>query len=280
MDDSNKIKTELTDKQIVDLVKRFAATGIKKIRITGGEPLVRKNIINLISDIHTIDGIEEIVVTTNGLLLPGRINEFKQAGVKRFNISLNSLQKEKNDWITKSNWDLDYHALIKELIENELFPIKLNVVLLKGINTNEMNDYIELANQYDIEIRFIELMEIGELNIDYKKYFISKDNILQEHKGLHKVSETNTSENYKFENNKGIIGFINPVSKKFCDKCNRVRLTSDGFIKPCLHKNKEIDITVGDQNIIYDSIFNKPKGHNLSDDLGERSSRSMNKNGG
>ncbi|MCK5388249.1 MAG: radical SAM protein, partial [Candidatus Izimaplasma sp.] len=165
----------LRDEEIIKVVEESVKIGISKIRITGGEPLVRRGIYNLIKKISNIEGIKEITITTNATLLIGNVKKLKDAGISRVNFSLDTLDDEKFKFITNSQITLDYEALIEELIENKLLPIKINAVLLRGFNDNEIDDFINLADKYDLIIRLIELMPIGHLSFDYEKYFISKD---------------------------------------------------------------------------------------------------------
>jgi len=274
----------LRNEEIINVVKESVKIGITKIRITGGEPLLRKGIYDLIRKIKDIEGITEITITTNATLLIGNVKKLKNSGINRVNFSLDTLDPEKFKYITNSTFTLDYESLIEELIENDVLPIKINAVLLKGFNDNEIDDFIELANKYDILIRFIELMPIGHLDFDYDKYFISKDEILKKHKQLDFVRKDTVSEYYNVKGKKGLIGFINPISHKFCDSCNRIRLTADGHLKPCLHNNNEI--LIKDMEItsivekLKEAVIAKPVSHKLDKSNKNKSDRPMNKIGG
>ena len=274
----------MRDEEIINVVEESVKIGITKIRITGGEPLLRKGIYNLIRKIKDVKGIKEITITTNAILLVGNVKRLKEAGVSRVNFSLDTLAGNKFKFISNTNLTLDYISLIEELIENEMQPIKINAVLLKGFNDSEIPDFIELANKYDISIRLIELMTVGHLNFDYDKYYISKDEILNRYPELKFVKKDNVSEYYNVEGNKGFIGFINPISHKFCSDCNRIRLTDDGHLKPCLHNNNEIFIkeVQGESllNKLREAIHAKPISHTLDESTENRSDRPMNKIGG
>jgi len=274
----------LRDEEIIRVVKESVLVGIKKIRITGGEPLVRKGIYSLLKKISSIEGLDEITITTNATLLVGNVKRLKDSGVTRVNFSLDTLDSEKFKFITNSSLTLDYESLIKELIMNKLQPIKINAVLLKGFNDNEVPDFIELANKYDLLIRLIELMPIGHLSFDYDKYFISKDEILKLYPQLKIYRKDNIAEYYNVAGKKGLIGFINPISHKFCASCNRIRLTADGHLKPCLHNNNEINIKniAGDlvSKRIIQAIKSKPISHTLDEEERNISDRPMNKIGG
>ena len=274
----------MRDEEIVNVVEESVKIGITKIRITGGEPLLRKGIYDLIRKIKNVKGIKEITITTNAILLVGNVKKLKEAGVSRVNFSLDTLDSEKFKFISNTSLTLDYISLIEELIEYDLQPIKVNAVLLKGFDDSEIPGFIELANKYDISIRLIELMTVGHLNFDYDKYYISKDEILNRYKELKFVRKDSVSEYYNVEGNKGYIGFINPISHKFCNDCNRIRLTADGHLKPCLHNNNEILIKEiqGEPllNKLREAIHAKPISHTLDESKENRSDRPMNKIGG
>ncbi len=274
----------LRDEEILNVVKESVKIGIKKIRITGGEPLVRKGIYSLIKKISEVEGIKEITITTNATLLIGNVKKLKEAGISRVNFSLDTLDDEKFKFITNSLVTLDYEKLIKELITYEMLPIKINTVLLKGFNDDEIPDFIELANKYDLLIRLIEVMPIGHLKFDYDKYYLSKDDLLSRYPELTFYRKDSIAEYYNVKGKKGLIGFINPISHKFCASCNRIRLTADGHLKPCLHNNKEINIKNIPENKVssklIEAIKAKPLSHTLDEKERNISDRPMNKIGG
>jgi len=274
----------MRDEEIIDIVTEAALLGITKVRITGGEPLVKKGIYDLIKKIKSVKGINEITITTNGILLIDNVTLLKEAGVNRVNFSLDTLDSEKYKYITHSEQSLDYETLIKQLIEFELTPIKINTVLLKDINENEISKFIDLADKYDITIRFIELMPVGHLKFDHKTHYISKQDILKKHPELQLQSNENIAEYYHVDGKKGMIGFINPISEKFCDNCDRIRLTSDGHLLTCLHNNNEINVKNNTQvqlvKKLKEAILSKPKSHKLDESTENKSTRSMNKIGG
>jgi len=269
--------------EIIDIVKEAALIGIKKIRITGGEPLVRKGIFDLIKEISSVNGIEEVAMTTNGLLLRGHVKDLKLAGLSRVNLSLDTLDSTKFKMLTKSKEMLDYIGIFEELIEHGMTPIKLNVVLIKGINDDEINDFIELADKYDLLIRFIELMPIGHLSFDWESHYLSTDEVVKKYPLVLEKSGKNTVY-YRVEGKKGLIGFINPISHKFCGDCNRIRLTSDGKLKPCLHTDEEINVrglTLEEvKHELRRSIKDKPSSHKINDSDYEEITRTMNRIGG
>jgi len=264
--------------EIINVVKEAVKVGIRKVRITGGEPLVRKGLLHLIQEIKAVPEIAELTLTTNGVLLLGNVKTYKDAGIDRINVSLDTLDANKYQMIT-GNKMIDYRQLLIELKDNQV-PVKLNAVLMKEINDTEIPEFIELADEFDIVIRFIELMPVGKLDFDWKSHYLSNDVIINKY-NLQKVSTDKNTDYYKANGYKGLIGFINPISKKFCSECNRIRVTSDGKIKPCLHNDSEIDIKDLKQELLLDkikyAIKSKPEKHNLKK---KRSKRSMNRIGG
>lgn len=274
----------LRDEEIVQIVTEAVKTGITKVRITGGDPLVRKGIYKLIRKVSDIKGIKEVVISTNGTMLVGNVHKLKEAGISRVNFSLDTLNEKKYLDITKSKDMLDYDSLIKELKDNGLLPIKINAVLLRGINDTEIPEFIEFVDKYDVSVRFIELMPVGEIDLEYDKYFISKDEVLKNYPQLKFKRKESIAEYYSVLNKKGEIGFITPISHDFCEECNRLRLTSEGKLRPCLHHNKEISVKSKSKEEILEglreAIKSKDVGHNLNDKVKVVSKRPMNKIGG
>ncbi|MFW6285386.1 MAG: GTP 3',8-cyclase MoaA [Bacillota bacterium] len=272
----------LRDEEILEAARAAVKLGLKKIRITGGEPLVRKGIYELIEKIHAIEGIREITLTTNGTLLRGNVKKLKAAGVKRVNLSLDTMDADTYRAITRTPEPIDYHGIIQELIDEGMQPVKVNAVLLRGINDHEIEDFMDLADRYDITVRFIELMPIGHLPYDYKRHLITKDEILQRHPELKLETKERVAENYAIPGKRGRIGFIDPISHKFCSRCNRLRLTADGKLKPCLHSNEEIDIKdLTPTELLHTfkkAIHHKPASHAVNPNT--QIDRSMNKIGG
>ncbi|XMB85956.1 GTP 3',8-cyclase MoaA [Mycoplasmatota bacterium WC44] len=274
----------LRDEEIIELVKEGVKIGIKKVRITGGEPLVRRGIYSLIRNIKDIEGIKELTLTTNGLLLEGKVDKLKEAGVDRVNLSLDSLKPEKLKKVTNSTETIDYIKLIEDLRRYGITPIKINTVLLKGINDDEINDFLKLSKEHDLIIRFIELMPIGHLNFSWVDHYLSNDHVLKECPELKIFREDKNTVYYATEGQLGMIGLINPISHKFCGSCNRIRLTADGKLKPCLHTNQEINVkSISNIQLkakLRKVIMDKPKNHKIKDKSFTKVKRSMNRIGG
>lgn len=275
--------------EIVEIVKAGVKLGIDKVRITGGEPLVRKGIVEFIQMISDIDGIKDIAITTNGILLPKYAADLKKAGLKRVNISIDSLKPDKYKEITRGGDLNKVLEGINKAIELGLTPVKLNVVAMGGYNDDEIEDFINLTMDKPVDVRFIELMPIGEASAWGKERFISNEDIRHRVRNLIPAATEKSSpaRYYTLPGAKGRVGFINPISNHFCGDCNRLRLTSDGKLKPCLHSNSEIDILEAVRNHpekIYDvlksAIMSKPEKHDLYSEDHEESHRSMFQIGG
>ena len=231
----------LSIEEIVEIVKVASKNGIKKIRLTGGEPLVRRGFINLCKQISEINEIEDIAITTNGVYLKEMADELFENKVRRINFSLDTLIKEKYNDITRRNdFDKTMESLFYAIKKG--FKVKINVVLIGGFNDDEIQDFVNLANDYDLEVRFIELMQIGETANWSKDKFISNKVVLEKVPKLEFDGVSGVAKIYKIKDQKGRIGLISPISCSFCEDCNRIRLTSDGKLKPCLHSKDEINL--------------------------------------
>ena len=271
--DHNEI---LRNEEILKIIRISAELGIKKVRFTGGEPLVRKGIENIIYETSKIKGIEDIALTTNGTKLYEMADTLKEAGLKRVNISLDSLKKDRYRMITRlGNIDDVFRAIDKSLSIG-LEPVKINTVVIKGMNDDEIFDFVKLADENPLHIRFIEIMPIGE-GAKFKDNYISSDDLISSIPGLTPVETEpgNTARVFKRKGAKGTVGFITPLSCKFCSSCNRIRLTAAGTIKPCLHSKYEVDIKsfLNDEDkiraMLEHAILSKPAGHNLEKEISQ-----------
>ncbi len=224
----------------------FASLGVNRIRITGGEPLVRKEICQFLDKLTKIENIQEVMLTTNGALLEKYAEDLYKAGVKRLNISLDSLIPEKNKYITGVDKTYEVMAGIKKAAETGFAPIKVNSVIIRDFNDDEIVNFAKLSAKYNIICRFIEFMPIGnsenwsEKNIVYGEEIINRLKDF-EPKEMPRDINSGPAVNYKL-NNGGIIGIITPISKHFCSECDKLRITADGKIRPCLLSDNEIDI--------------------------------------
>lgn len=279
----------LSFEELYEIVKLAVELGIKKVRITGGEPLVRLGIVDFIYKISKLPGLEDIAMTTNGILLEKYAQDLKKAGLKRLNISLDTLHKDKFKKITRRG---DLGQVLKGMKEAQrvgLSPIKINTVIMKGINDDEIQDFVRLSYEKSYQVRFIELMPMGEAEDIEDKRFMSNEEVISKIPGLIPIVEgkdLGPAKYYRLSGAKGKIGFISPMSNHFCKTCNRLRLTADGKIRPCLHSNVEIDIKDALRNknedikkILQDAILSKPERHHLNEER-ESNTRHMNQIGG
>ena len=280
--------SNLTPEEYGKIVRAMVGLGIKRVRITGGEPLIRNDICEIIERISEIEGIEDLSLSTNGVRLDKMAEELKAAGLQRLNISLDSLKMEKFEYITGGGKLKDTLNGIQKALDIGLKPVKINTVLIKGVNDDEINDFINMARESPLKVRFIELMPIGKFGEENSDKIIFNSDIIQSRKDLIFCEDTmkgSPARYYRIDGYKGKIGFISPMSHKFCSSCNRIRLTCDGKIKPCLGNNGEVDVTgILRQNpeelteFIRNIIYEKPAGHHF--ESGFSSSRNMNNIGG
>lgn len=270
------------------IIKAATSLGINKIRFTGGEPLVMKDIDKLIYETSKLPGIDDISITTNGILLSDMAVDLKKAGLNRVNISLDTLNRDKFKSITRVGSLDKVMESIYKCLSLDLKPVKINTVLMRSINDTEFEDFLNLTRELPIEIRFIELMPIGEGIKLYEQRKLSFMEMLKLHPELIQIEtpKSSTAELYKLPGAIGKIGFISPVSCKFCSDCNKIRLTSTGTIKPCLHSEEEINLRKYLNNeemltaALKSAILNKPLEHHLEEESVSRSVKVMSQIGG
>ena len=224
-------------------VQAAVGLGIAKIRLTGGEPLVRKGIVSLVEKLASIEGVEDLAMTTNGLLLGTYAKELKEAGLTRVNISLDTFSPEKFANITRGGDISQVMQGIEAALSCGFHPLKINTVVMKGFNEDELLDFAKLTMEYPIDVRFIEYMPIGCASEEMPYGFVPKQEMKKKMEGLIPAFEKGSvAQYYRFAEGKGKVGFISAMSDHFCAQCNKIRLTSDGKLKPCLHSNLEIDM--------------------------------------
>lgn len=285
----------LSLEQIYRLVKVASQAGISKVRLTGGEPLVRRNITTLIEKISNLSGIEDISLTTNGILFPEMASDLKKSGLKRVNISLDTLDDDKYHYITRKG-KLNYalQAVYKAL-ELNMDPVKINVVVIKGFNDNEIIDFAKLAYELPVHVRFIEFMPIGDLDFHTRDKVLSIDSVKQVIAQSYKLLDganikgDGPAKYLQMEGGKGSLGFISPLSDHFCGECNRIRMTADGKLRGCLYNKSEIDLRLALYNNCNDeqlltlfrrAILMKPGQHHMLDGWGKDNRRRMYQIGG
>lgn len=257
----------LSIEELIDISKAAVLCGIRKIRITGGEPLIRKGVLSLCERIKQINEVEELNITTNGTGLYKMATDLKKAGVDRLNISLDTLNEDRFRNITRiGNLEETLHG-IECAIKAGFNKIKINVVLIGGINDDEINDFVELTKENPISVRFIELMPIGPCKKWEKDRFISTNEVLKQVPELLPDGKDGVASIYKIKDYAGSVGLISPISHCFCSECNRLRVTADGRLIPCLHSDIEysvrgLSIDELKNRFIY-AINNKPKEHHI-----------------
>ncbi|MDU2491440.1 MAG: GTP 3',8-cyclase MoaA [Clostridium celatum] len=283
---------KLTDDEIYRIVKESSELGIKKVRITGGEPLVKPNLVNLIGRINSISGVEEIYLTTNGILLADMIDELALNGLKGVNISLDSLNEERFNKLTR----LGKLNKVLEAIDKAIdlgIKVKLNTVIVNDINKDEIIDFVNITKEKNIDVRFIELMPIG-VAINYKG--ATNEEVLKiisenysDYEEVARSKSGGPASYIKLKDAKGKIGFISAISNCFCEECNRIRLTPEGFLKQCLHFDYGIDLKnklragISDEELrklIYDNIYEKPEKHLFLEKSDHKEIKFMNQIGG
>ena len=233
----------LSEDEMIMAVETAASLGISKLRITGGEPLVKKNILSICSRAAAVEGIEEVCITTNGILLPQMAAQLRSAGVSRVNISLDTLNADKYAYITRRDSFAEAMAGIEAAVKGGFEKIKVNTVLIGLFNDDEIEALAELTMKYPIDVRFIELMPMYDGGEFGESAMIKGDAVLRRLPELVPVdSDGGVAKLYRMPGAKGSIGLISPVSSHFCADCNRIRLTADGKLKPCLHSGVEYSI--------------------------------------
>jgi cyclic pyranopterin phosphate synthase len=238
----------LSYEEMLYLVRISVGTGIRKVRLTGGEPLVRRGFISFLERLSVIDDLKEITLTTNGVLLKDYAAQIKKCGICRINVSLDSLRPDRFMRITRRDLFQTVWEGIEEAERLDFHPVKINVVAMKGINDDEVLDFARLTLERPLHVRFIEFMPIGEKNIWSTERFISSEEIFNRVGRLGHLepvehdSMDGPAERYRLPGARGEVGFISAVSNHFCHTCNRLRLTADGRLRGCLFSDREIDV--------------------------------------
>ena len=272
----------LSYEEFLRLIRVAVAMGITKVRLTGGEPLVRKGVTHFCRRLAGLPGLQSLSLTTNGILLEELAEDLYGAGIRRVNISLDTLQPQKFLHITRRNEFERVWRGIQAAERAGLNPIKINVVVMRGINDDEILELAKLTLNRPYHIRFIEFMSMNNDNQWVLQHYVSADEILAKLltvASLEQISSQNTNgpaRHFRWPDAKGIIGIISPISHHFCPSCNRIRLTADGKLRNCLFSDQEVDIksplrqgaTDADlSQILRASIENKPEKHCLQSDV-------------
>ena len=272
----------LSYEELLRLARVAIDMGISNVRITGGEPLVRHDALYLCENIARLPGLKSLTLTTNALLLSRYADDLFRAGIKRINISLDTLKPEKYAKITRKDGFHEVWRGIERALEVGFHPIKLNAVVMRSVNDDELEDLARLTYRYPFHVRFIEFMPFGSEPAGADQHFLSADEILarlQQLGALNPVSSENSNgpaRHYKLPGSMGKIGIISPITNHFCASCNRLRLTADGKLRTCLFAAQEIDLRTplrqgcSDSElacILRTAIANKPERHPLKPHL-------------
>lgn len=269
----------LTFEEILRLMRISTQLGFRRFRITGGEPLVRTEVLKFLQEGAKIPGVEDLMITTNGLLLPEMALDLKAAGVQRVNISLDTMDPERFHEITRGG---DVSKVMKGIfrsLEVGLDPVKINVVVVRGFNTDELPSFLKLAKEYPLHVRFIELMPIG-ISSEHRDEFVPIQEMkellgLKEYLPTQAIVGGGPAEYVQPTGYKGSIGFISAMSRHFCNTCNRVRLTSDGKLRPCLHSKHEVSLRDALRNgssdaavkdLFSQAVWHKPAEHHMNEE--------------
>lgn len=264
-------EAELSARDLVRVANACADLGITRVRLTGGEPLLRRDILQIVAGIREIPGIRDISLTTNAQMLTEVASGLKQAGLDRINISLDSLKPEVFYQMTGGSLEKVLQG-IEASIKAGLNPIKINVVLVRGLNDLEVDDFIQLTRDNALDVRFIESMPIGAgTRSDHLR--VDNTELIKQHSGLQPIPPRNPgqpSRDFQIPGYKGRVGFISPISHQFCADCNRIRVISDGSLRTCLGQEMEIPLlpalAEGDEalrEVIKQAVMSKPAGHHF-----------------
>ena len=288
--------------EVLRAVRVAAGMGISRIRLTGGEPLVRKGVVDLIREINQEPGVESVALTTNGVLLPKMAAQLKEAGLSRVNISLDTLDPEQFRYVTRVGNVEDVIAGIQAALDYGFNPVKINAVVVRSLN-QDVYEFAKMSVDRPLHMRFIEYMPVGD-SAGYDGMGWGKQDVVPceelietinaraisdglgplKPAGGHRPSGWGPARYYEFEGAKGTVGFISPLSRHFCSECNRLRLTADGKIRPCLFSDRELDLRGALRNgtdadiraVFLEAIGIKPDDHH--DKVGTE--RGMSKIGG
>ena len=267
--------------ELAEIAQAAVDCGVRKIRLTGGEPLVRRGLPTLCHQLAAMEGVEELCLTTNGIALPRLAVPLKDAGVDRLNVSLDTLRPDRFAYMTRVGRLEDVLRGLEAAAEAGFTHTKLNTVLMKGFNDDEIPAFVDLARRYPIEVRFIELMPIGE---GRNAQFLPAQAVLEACPDLCPAEGSGVARRYRPPNGPGLVGLIEPMSHHFCGDCDRIRVTADGKLKPCLHSKREFPLRGlhGEalRQAIREGILAKPERHHMAETGRSEAGRNMHQIGG
>lgn len=288
-------RTILSLEEMARLVGIAVKAGIKKVRLTGGEPLVRRNAVQLVKYIGSLPEIDDLALTTNGVLYAPMAEVLREAGLKRLNFSLDSLNPERFDYMTRGGDLGTVKKSIFKALELGMDPVKINTVVIRGFNDDEVLDFARLTVEYPLHVRFIEFMPIGDLHYWKRERLMKSSEIKDliessyELETVKRVPGNGPAKYYRIKDGQGSLGFITPMSNHFCSECNRIRLTADGGLRACLHDHHEIDLKTplrsgaSDHELLalfQECVHGKPSRHQMDAGWGPDNERKMFQIGG
>lgn len=262
--------------EIAEVVRQLAPLGLKRIRITGGEPTIRPQLATLVRMLRGIQGVEDISLSTNGVKLPAMAAELQQAGLDRVNISADSLRADRVAAIARRDLGFDLITAAKAAEEAGLSPIKINVVVMRGTNDDEIEDFAKLTLLHPWHVRFIELMPVGDLRELTWEHVVPSEVLLTRVRAIGELAADSgpargngPAAYWRFPDAPGTIGVITPMTHTYCGSCNRVRLTADGRLRTCLFGDHEVmlrdALRAGQplEPLFRKALAEKPREHNL-----------------
>jgi len=276
----------LSFEEIARIVRAAASVGVRTIRLTGGEPLLRRNLSRLVAAIAETPGIEDVALSTNGILLRAQLDELVAAGLRRINLSLDTLRRDRFEAIARRPGLDEVLGAIDAAVAAGLAPLKLNCVVMRGKNDDELVDFAELTRTRPIYVRFIEVMPVIENAALQRDAYVSSDEILERIAGCERLEPVTgpggngPARYFGFRGAAGAVGVISPLSHDYCERCNRVRLTADGRLRLCLFGDHAVDLrgtlragasTAELAALLRSAMLIKPERHHLR--LGESASR-------
>lgn len=280
----------LSFEELVEVVRAATTLGVCKVRVTGGEPLARRGVVDLCQMVAAVPGVEELDMTTNATMLAPVAADLRAAGVTRLNVSLDTLDPERYRAVTRVGTLADALAGIRAAREAGFgssidSPLKINCVLMGGVNVDEVPRLVDMARRGPVEVRFIELMPMGECALWPRERFVSADVVLDACPELERIGTGGVAELYRGPGFAGRVGLIRAVSHRFCSACDRIRVTADGRVKPCLHSAVEVSVRGlhGEEleRALARAILMKPAHHELAPGVRpSATSRDMNEIGG
>lgn len=265
----------LTYEEITDVVRQMVPLGVTRLRITGGEPLIRPNLDRLVAQLKAIDGIEDIALSTNGVHLPKLASSLAAAGLDRVNLSADSLRADRIAKISRRSVGFDPIAAALSAEKAGLAPVKINVVVMRDVNDDEIEDFARLTLDHPWHIRFIELMPVGEMRDVTWEHVVPSDEILERAAAIAPLSPVSgpngngPAKYFAFDGAPGSVGVITPMTHTYCATCNKVRLTADGRLRTCLFGDHELDLRTPLRNgepiagIVESGLLEKPAEHHL-----------------